>query len=173
MWDYQFKPGYPSYEAYKEMINKLRGTLQSELRLTAGGESKFIERQLRPEDIGKSTPEFTFTPSTASAWNTLVNTYTIADNRYIGIYGIRYLSTDDPLPITQLKITKAGKDVRYWTIQGCNYVENPAMYFHDPITVEQNVPLTIQGYNATATVKAQKIMILGVVMEKEGILVSR
>ena len=47
------------------------------------------------------------------------------------------------------------------------------MYFYDPVTIEQNVPITITAYNATGTVTAQKIMFLGSVVEKEGILTSK
>lgn len=173
MFDYKFKPGHISYDAFNEMLTKLRGKIQSELKLTAEGMSKFIERDLRPEDLGLSTPEWTFTPSSGSAWINLVNTYNISDNRYIGILGIRYLTADDPQPLTQLKITKAGKDVRYWSIQGCNLLEYESMFFYDPVTVEQNTPLTIKAYNATSTLTAQNIVFMGIVLEKEGILVSK
>ena len=106
MFDYEFKPGYISYDGFNAMLDKLRGRIKSELKLTGDAAdsamSRFITRDLRPEDLGLSNPEWTFTPSGTSGWVNLVNTYTVSDNRYVGISGIRYASTEDPQVITQI-----------------------------------------------------------------------
>ena len=183
MFDYEFKPGYISYEAFKEMRAKLNGTIKGELKLIGDAAdramSSYIERDLRPEDIGLTNPTWRF-PATGSltsastlAWSNLVNTFTIADNRYVGINGVRYPSDESPQVLTQLRIDKANKTVRYWSIQGCNTLENVSMFFPDPVTIEQNVPITIQAYNATTTITPQNLIFTGIVVEKEGILTSK
>jgi len=151
-----------------------RNKLEAELIRRASRElnlprSELTVRELRPEDLGLSNPEWTFS-ITGSQWNTLVNSNTIADNRFVGIYGVRYAQTGGQ-SVSQLKVTRAGKTVRYYHIQGVSYLENQTAYFDDPVSVDQNTTVTIEGYG-TATASAEKLVLLGLVVEKKGLLVS-
>ena len=126
-------------------------------------------RELRPEDLGLSTPEWTHT-GTAATWSSIVNAHTMADNRFVGIYGVRYAQTGTQ-SFSQLEITRAGNTVRYYHIQGTAYLEDQTQYFDDPVTIEQNTTVTIKAYPVT-TVTAEKMVLLGLVVEKKGLLVS-
>jgi hypothetical protein len=125
-----------------------------------------IHRSLRPEDVGYANPAF-FSTLSSTAWQNLVNTYSIADNRFIGISGVNYNTTS----VTALKFTRAGKTARIWSIQQLMDSEDKIAYADDPITAEQNTELTIQGY-AAATSDAAKVVLLGRVVEPRGLLIN-
>lgn len=131
-------------------------------------EEEIVIRSLIPQDLGLATPEWTFNIVTG-IWNTLINT-TIADETYIGIYGILY-SMSDTQAVAQLKIECMESDERYWEVQGCNFSENASFFFDDPVIADQNTNITITGYGVDDVV-AEKICFFGVVAEKKGLLVQ-
>jgi len=128
------------------------------------------ERMLRPEDLGLSTPVWTFNISSANAWNTIIDNAQIADSRFVGIYGL-LLGESGTSVVTQLKVTRMGEVVRYWQIQDVNFLESPVIYFDDPITIDQNTTIKIEAY-ADATDSEWRATFLGVVAEKRGLLVK-
>lgn len=151
-------------DAYRAMLSKLREKAMTELKLNY---DQVVTRMLRPEDLGLSTPVWTF--SVSSGWNTIID-HTIGDNRFVGIYGI-LLGESGTSVVTQLKVSRAGEDVRYWQIQDVNFLESPQIYFDDPVTIDQNTVLTIRAY-ATGTDTDWRCSFLGVVAEKKGLLVK-
>ena len=169
----EFK-GVP-YKAYTLMRQDLIDMAKKELGLS---EDELVVRQLRPEDVMvTNTPQWSESDSTAglyggwatgaSGWVTLTNTYSMVDNRFVGIYGVSDRSTN----VTQLKITRSGSVARYWHIQelipNC---ENNAMFVDDPIIIPQNNLLTIEGYAlASAT---EYLRLIGLTVERKGLLVS-
>jgi len=155
----------PALSAYRAMVNKLREKALRELKL---GAEDIIIRQLRPEDLGLSTAASTFNIS-STGWNTIIDT-TIADNRFVGIHGV-LIGESGTSVVTQLKVTRAGQDVRYWHIQDVNFLESPVIYFDDPVTVDQNTSITIKAY-ALATDSEWRCTFLGAVAEKRGLLVQ-
>lgn len=157
----------PALEAYGELRRELLARAMKELALPA---DQIVIRDLRPEDLGLSTSEFTFSLTSAAAWNNLVNTYTIADMRFVGLLGVRY-PMSSAQAVTQLKVTRAQSVSRIWQIQGLNFLENEQVYFDDPAIVDQRQQLTIQAYCPT-TNAAEKLMLLGVVAEKRGVLLN-
>ena len=165
---FYYKLEGPAKSAYDKMQTGLEGIARKELKLK--DPKSIVTRELRPEDVGLSTPEWTFNVTPAAAWFTMVNNQSISDNRFVGINGIFYPKSTDQA-VSQIKITREGQDVRYWPIQGINYQENLAVYFDDPIIVKQNTPITIEGY-AVSTGATEKICFLGLVAEKEGLLVQ-
>lgn len=161
MW-YDKLEGF-ALEAYRDSIKKIVEKAESELKLSR---ENIVVRMLRPEDLGLSNPVWTFNVS--SGWNKIVDT-TIGDNRFITINGVMVAETGQCVA-TQLKITKAGKVVRYWHIQDINFLENPVVYFDDPITVDQNTNITIEAY-CTGSDNDLRLILLGCVAERSGKLV--
>jgi len=146
-------------------ISKMRELARKELKLE---ESEIVTRTLRPEDVGL-TGEWTFDTG-GTGWVTLIDSASIADNRYICINGVFYPQSSTQ-NVTQLEISRAGQVVRYWQIQGANLTENLAIYFDDPVIVKQNETLTVKGYSLASS--TEKIQLLGATTEKIGILVQK
>ena len=155
-----------SLDARNRLADALMARARKELNLS---DDEIVLRELRPEDVGYPTSEFT-NSVTAATTATLINV-TLADNRYVGIYGVRYAQTGTQ-SISQLKVTRKGSDVRYWQIQGTQLLENGTIYFDDPVIVDQTTVLTITGYPVT-TNTAEKIVFIGLVAEKAGSLVAK
>jgi len=164
---YLFKLEGRALEAYNVMVAKLKEKAMRELKLP---ESEIVIRPLRPEDLGLSTPEWTFNVGSATAWNTEIDNTTIADNRFVGINGV-LIEESGEMGCTQIKITRMGQDVRYWQIQGVNYLEDSCIFFDDPVTIDQNTTLTVKFYCRTADTDFQ-CCFLGAVAEKRGVLVA-
>lgn len=154
-------------KAHLAMLDNLLTKASAELNIAR---DDLVVRSLRPEDLGLSTPEWTFNISSSANWNTMVSATTISDNRYIGINGI-YYAMSTAQAVSQIKITRGGTVARYWQIQGINFNQNPVAYFLDPFTAQKNTTLTIQGYGVS-TGAAEKIIFIGLVVEKKGILVD-
>ncbi|MCD6138673.1 MAG: hypothetical protein J7J91_08955 [Deltaproteobacteria bacterium] len=169
----------PALDAYRKMVKMLKERAMRELNLS---ESEIVVRDLRPADLGQdsSTPDYNV-GLTALTWTPIVNNVTISDNRFIGINGfmIKHSSTagagsvevDVPV-VEQIRITRKGTTARYWQVKQIGYFENNVGYCDDPVTVDQNTTITIEGLARTASSLAGKFDILGVVVEKKGILVS-
>ena len=162
----QFK-GVP-FNAYVALVNKLKKQAMSEMGLP---ESEIVVRQLRPEDIGFANPLFsgTVAASATAAWSNAINTYTIADNRYVGIFGVSYDNSENI--VTALRFTREGKTARIWSIQQVTDFEDKTGYADDPITVEQNTQITIEKYTLSTTSR-DTTTILGVVVERRGLLIN-
>ncbi len=159
----QFK-GVP-FIAYDVLVKKLKKQAKEEMGLP---ESEIVVRSLRPEDIGFTNPIFASTTS-ADTWTNSVNTYTIADNRYVGIHGVVFDADENT--VVALRITREGKTARIWAIQQVSGFEDKAGYADDPITIEQNTQITIEEYGL-ATTKTNEICLLGVVVERRGLLIN-
>lgn len=152
----------PALFAFQTMVAELKRRAMEELGLP---ESEIVVRSLRPEDIGKTTPSFHFATG-GTGWRSYVNTFTVADNRFIGINGF----SDGSSNTTQLKVSRGASDARFWNIQHLPNNENKLTFLDDPILVDQNTQLTIQAYAlASAT---EKLRLFGAVAEKKGVLVS-
>ncbi len=151
-------------DAVKQLDNALIEAASNQLKV---GRADLTVRDLRPQDVGLSTSEWTFAVTAATSTN-VVGT-SIASGRWLGVYGVRYAGATQS--IAELKVTKEGKDVRYWTIQGAGLTQNQTVYFSDPITVKELATLNIAAYPVT-TNTAEKMVLLGRVVEKKGLLVQ-
>ena len=158
----------PALQAYNQMVDRLYQRAMEELKVS---KESLVMRQLRPEDLGLSTPEWTFNIASSAAWNTMIDAASISNNRFVGIHGISY-PVSATQAVSQLKITVKGNTARYWQVQGINNFQDPAFYFDDPFTVDQNTTITVTGYGVS-TGSTEKIMLLGQVVEKDGILVKK
>ena len=154
-----------TFNAYVALVHKLKQQAMSEMGLP---ESEIVVRALRPEDIGFIIPYFASTTS-ADTWTNSVNTYTIADNRYVGIHGVVFDADENT--VVALRITREGKTARIWAIQQVSGFEDKAGYADDPITIEQNTQLTIEHY-PVVTSDFNEVCLLGVVVERRGLLIN-
>jgi len=153
--------------AYRDLVNKL---VAKALKETGLPRSEIVVRPMRPDDLGRTNPEWYFDtePASAAAWNTLISQYTIADNRWIGIYGV--YNNEGASECEELKITREGKVVRYWPIAQIKYFENKTGFADDPITVDQNTKITVE-LRLRSTSTLTDFSLLGVVVEKKGLLI--
>jgi len=158
---YYFK-GIP-LAVYSKLVEELKRRAMRELP-----KEDIIIRPLRPEDLGLATPEWTFNIVTTT-WNIMINT-TIADVTWIGIYGVLYAMSDTQA-VSQVRIRSMQDWERYWQIQGCNYTESSSFFFDDPLIIDQNTNILIEGYGVANGV-AEKICFLGVIAEKKGLLIK-
>lgn len=164
---------YPKFEgvpvaAYDRMKEELIARAMKELGLPR---SELVDRPLRPEDLGLSTPQWTFTLSSTVGYVAMINTVSIADNRFVGINGVCYTNTNPT--VNQLKIERAGSTARIWNIQQAQYNENYSVWVDDPVTIGQNEVLTVYQYCSGATTQAAELIVFyGVTVEKRGIVVN-
>ena len=152
----------PTLEAYNAATQIIKQRAMKELNLPS---EMVIIRPMRPDDLGL-TAEWTWATGTSAAWATYINAATCADNRFMAIYG----ASDATSYASQLKVTRGGSDARIWNIQAINNFINNIGYFDDPVTLDQNTSVTIQGYATTSG--TTKLILLGVVAERRGIVIN-
>ena len=159
-------------DATNKCCNEVMARAQQQLGLPR---EEIILRPLRPEDIGYSTSKFKNSLTTTLGWNNLVNTYTIADNRFVCITGI-FTEESTPTRVHQIKINRAGSDARIWNVQRVALQDDNEMHVDDPIIIDQNTVLTITGYNGllttTGTNTWEEFGFIGCVAEKRGMLIN-
>jgi hypothetical protein len=155
----------PTQTAYNSLVSQLKSKAMKELSLPS---KDIISRPLRPEDLGLSTPRWSFNITTGD-WNTLVD-IAVADNRFIGINGVVCLETTTQ-GISQIEITSGGRVSRIFNVEGIILLDNPIFYTDEPLISTQNSNLTIKGY-AIATSTAEKFGFLGAVVEKRGLVLN-
>ncbi len=160
-----------SLEAHRVTVDKLTTLAKRELKL---GDEGIIKRSLRPEDLGL-TGRWAFTVTSTSGYHTMVNAATISNTKFVSLEGVFYPKSSAQL-ITQLEINRSGSIVRYWTIQGVNFLQDNMFFFDDPVTIKQNDPVTIRGYNPTTSTNAaaspEEIVLIGTVVEKKGLTIN-
>ena len=75
--------------------------------------------------------------------------------------------------IHSVKITRAGSVARWWNTQRVAIQENNELFVDDPIIVEQNQQITIEGYNGlTSTDPTHEFGFIGCVVEKRGLVIN-
>lgn len=152
----------PPLEAYNTVVQMIKARAMKELNLP---DDQVIIRPLRPDDLGL-TAEWTWATGTSAVWATYINAATIAQNRYAAIYGVvEYAGY-----ASQLKITRGGSVARIWNIQPINNFANNVGYFDSPVTLNEGVSVTIEGYATTSG--TTKLILLGVVAEKRGVVIN-
>lgn len=153
-----------SLAAFKDGISRLKAKAQT----TLGNDYEL--RDLRAEDLGATTPVFTHSITTTTGWNSIYNNNTITTNRWCMVNGIKYAQST-PL-ITQLRVTAGGSIKMNRNIENVAADFMKSLYF-DPFLVEQNQTLLIEAYNSTTTTNtAERLVFLGVVAEKKGMVLS-
>ncbi len=166
MTQYHELRGVP-LDAYNKCCNEILRRCQEQLGLPR---EEIILRDLRSDDLGV-TGKWKFAVTGTSGWNNLVNTYTVVDNRFICISGI---FTEESTPaVHSVRITRAGSVARWWNVQRVGLQDDNEMHVDDPIIVDQNQTITIEGYNAlTATTTEEEIGFMGCVAEKRGLVIN-
>lgn len=154
-------------DAYNKCCNELLRRAQEQLGLPR---EEIILRDLRSDDLGV-TGKWHFAVASTLAWNTLINTYSIADNRFICISGI-FTEMSTPT-VHSIRITRAGSVARWWNVQRVGLQDDNEMHIDDPIIVDQNQTITIEGYDGlTTTATSEEIGFIGCVAEKRGLVIN-
>lgn len=104
-----------------------------------------VRDAIADEDFGLSTPQYTVTPS-AAGWTTFVDK-TIADNRFVAIYGVACVDADN---VTYVKFSSGAKTLDYWEVESVQALQNKVKATRSPIILRQNTPIKIEIY-ATST----------------------
>lgn len=173
----------PALDAYRQMVKKLKATASKELGVS---EDELVTRSLRPADIGQnaSTPDH-YVGLTALTWTNIINAQTIADNRFVGICGVSVGSGSTAIPtlgagadvrnlssaVDQIRITRKGSVARYWQVKPLVHWAHGTGWVDDPVTVDQNTTITVEGLSRLASSIAG-FDLLGVVVEKRGLLIN-
>jgi len=105
------------------------------------------------EDFGLASSKWEATLTTANAFNDFVDT-TIADNRFVAIYGVNR-ATDN---FTLVKFISGAKTLDVWNTEVVYGLENPVKIAKAPIVLRQNTPIKIQLY-ATSTGVARPLLL--------------
>lgn len=176
----------PALEAYRTMVNTLRSRAMKELNL---GADDIVVRELRPADFDLGSTDTDYAIGlTAVTWTEILNK-TVPDNRFIGIHGFYAINSStvatnnenvvnmgqsypNSPTIEQVRITRKGSVARYYTIGAIANFEHHVGYTDEPITVDQNTTIKIEGLARYAGSLQGRFNILGVVAEKKGILIS-
>ena len=156
-------------DAYNKCCNELLSRAQLQLGLPR---EEIILRDLRSDDLDL-TGKWKFDMATAgtAGWNTLINTVTIADNRFICISGM-FSEETTPL-IHSVRITRAGSVARWWNTQRVAIQQDNELHIDDPVIVDQNQTMTIEGYNGlTTTDSGHEFGFIGCVAEKRGLIIN-
>lgn len=151
---------------------------KTEMKLLAKGTAQLglarqdlIVRPLMASDLQAALNSFNFSITATSGLTTLINNQTITDNRFVSINGICYPETT-PL-IDWVRITRSGSVARLWPIEHIPAQDDNTMWVDDPITVDQNTTITIEGYNdTTATNATENLIFIGLVVEKRGMILN-
>lgn len=173
----------PALEAYREMVSNLKTKAMQELGL---GPSDIVVRPLIPNDlgVGASSPDYRV-GLTALTWTTIINAASISDSRFVGINGVALTANSTILPTLavgadvknivgnaeQIRITRKGSVARYWQVKPIIGFKNMVGYVDDPIIIDQNTTITIEGLSRLASSIAG-LDLIGAVAEKRGLLIN-
>jgi len=153
-------------DAYNKMVRAMVSKASRELGL---GEDGLVIRPLRPEDIGLTAPAWSLNCTSANSWNTVIDSKTIADNRFVGINGVFH--AEGAGEATQVKITRKGSVARYWDVTWIRNTQNKIAYADDPIILDQNTTITVEIYCTSASTLTD-FGFIGAVVEKRGLLIN-
>lgn len=154
--------------AYNQGCNKLRAKAGGELGLAVDG---LIIRQLRPEDIGSSTPWWSLNQTATNTWTgfTGATTYTIADNRFCLVNGVYF--NGDSGTLHQVRITREQSTTRYWVVSPIRGFRSRTGWADDPWTVDQNTVITVEGICSSVSTLTD-FDFVGATAEKRGLLIN-
>lgn len=123
---------------------------------------ELVVRDLMPSDIGFSNEDWTVSASTANTYNDFTST-TVADNRFIAIYGVAGVDTDI---VSAVRFTSGAKTLDIWSLQEIRALQNRFKAAKRPIILRQNTAIDIDIY-ATST-GSVTMPLLGRVCELKG-----
>ena len=167
MTQYHELRGVP-LDAYNKCCNEVLRRAQEQLGLPR---EEIILRDLRSDDFSV-TGKWGFTVTSTFGWNTLVNTVSIADNRFVCVSGI-FTEMSTPV-IHSIRITRAGSVARWWNVQRVGLQDDNELHIDDPIIVDQNQTITIEGYNGLTSTQTsrEQLGFIGCVAEKRGLIIN-
>lgn len=133
---------------------------------------KLVVRDIQPSvDVGYTYSTWDEKTGTATAAYETMTTGTMADQRFVGIYGVKDDSED--VNVTQLRI-KVGNSIKaIWHLENLYSVnDGPRIGFAPSVVmIPQNMPYTIERFVYVASASAQ-IKLKGFVVEPYGKVLS-
>lgn len=185
----------PAHELSKEYIDeKVNAAVDAALSAAVAELGREIElnvRSLLPDDFGVSTNTWLETTA-GSTWadSTFADGSQIPDNRFIGIYGARWIFSElsdgeqggfNP-NVTALRMTIGGSRVAQWDLVGIfraqmsagtpataygSWADFPTGIAVSPVSITQNKAFTVSFLERTTTVDFA-VQLLGVAVEPVG-----
>lgn len=134
---------------------------------------KITVRDLRPTDVGLTNDVWQETTgATANTWeNSAVaggTTYTIADDRFIVIWGLTYNLKDGDTPaVAAVRLEIGGSKVAIWHLDKLLQCQNKTAITLSPIIICQSIEIKIEHYVKVASAGVE-IIYDGACAEKEG-----
>lgn len=149
-----------------DMIAYLVARAVRELRV---GADKLIVRDIRAKDDLNFTYE-DWTETTGSTDDTYetMDTGTVGDRRYIGIFGVK-MEPDEPC--TAIKFNVGGADRVIWQLQALRTQDDMVGFCPSGIVMPQNMPYTISRYVRNISTQT-KLVLKGLVIEPRGMVMS-
>lgn len=176
----------PALEAYRAMYRDLKTKAMRELNLA---EDQIVLRELRPADFEFGSTDTDYKVGlTAVTWTTIISSKTIGDNRFVGINGFYVVNSSTQAvnnenvdlkkagmnhpTVSQVRITRKGSVARYYVVEPIAMFANNVGWTDEPVTIDQNTTVTIDGLARYAGSLQGRFNILGLVAEKRGILIN-
>lgn len=145
-----------------------------------GSNIKLTVRDLFPSDLGETNEQWADqTGTSANVWeNSIIASETVADERFIAIYGVLDNSEIRGI-LAGLRFT-FGRAIRaQWSLfklaSDDNRIEGRTAYARSPIVLTQNTPFTIEMYlsgTLVSTSQSVSLHYLGYVVEKSGKVIT-
>lgn len=151
-----------------QVIEALLAQAENELRIPR---ARLVVRDIRPRADLDYTPESwaEVTGSTIAAYETM-STGTMADQRYVAIFGVR---DDSPMKaVSLIRFNIGGSDRAIWNLEYLGEEDESKVGFSpSAIVITPNAPYTLSRWVLYASVGAH-IILKGVVVEPRGKVIS-
>ena len=150
-----------------EVIRNVLRTAVAQLKLP---EDKLVVRDIRPlADLDYTYEDWRETTGAAANTYETMSTGTLADQRWIAIYGVK-MDADSP-SCSMLKFNVGGGDRAIWQLQALGAKDDYVGISPNAVVIPPNAPYTISRYVRSISQTAN-IVLKGVVVEPRGKVIS-
>lgn len=153
-----------AYNTYNEMLSKMRIRAMTEMGLN---DNTTIVRQLRPQDLNITNPEWYLTGFSTSL--ATLTSGTITKGRIVGICAI--FNGESVGECTQLKFNVKSADVAIWDTDCVASFKHKVGFADEAIIIGENEVFTISGAARSAGT-TNLVGFLGACIERRGLTVS-
>lgn len=151
-----------------EIVKQVVAEVGRQLNLEA---SRLVVRDIRPSgDLSYTYEDWQETSGTSEDAYETMDTGTVADGRWIAIYGVK-IDPPSAGTCTKLKFSVGGSDKVIWMLQHLREEDGYEGICNSAIIMPQNTIYTFSRYVREASAPAT-IILLGVVIEPRGKVVS-
>ena len=162
-----------SRENIRRLYVEARDRTVAEARAAMGASVRLIVRGMLPSDIGETNEQWADqTATTTNAYeNTIIATQSVADQRFLGIYGLVYYGQQ---VVRAIRWTVKSRLMAHWDLSAIisddTRLDARTAYALSPFTIPQNISVTIAQYVnlPAAVIYSTEIAYLGITVEKAG-----